>query len=183
MIKFMIKGVIFLMGLQSLFGSLQKNGIIEGSIRVNYKNIQRSVVAVLQSNEFNNVIDKLNDANIERYITPPEVQAEEYKGYELRRNENVWRTPTNAQVNANEQYQRPTVRYANAVQDDHEYDFNNLKNKTIRCYHHVVQNGETLEDLSNMYGVAYQVIMKVNKMYDTEDVHAGQNVYIPTRMA
>ncbi|MBN1155179.1 LysM peptidoglycan-binding domain-containing protein [candidate division KSB1 bacterium] len=182
MVKFMVKGVIFLMGLQSLFGNLQKYGIIEGSIRINPTNIQRVLISVLNSEEVNSMISKLDESNIDRYFTPPEAQAEEYQGYNIRRN-NDWSTPNNTQINDVNSNHRQMVRYANAVENEQQYDFNNLKNKTIRCYNHVVQRGETLQDLSNMYGVAHQVIMKVNRMYEASELQVGQNVYIPTRMA
>jgi len=179
----MLKGVIFLMGIQSLFGTLQEKGIIEGSIRINYNNIQKSIISALSSDEVMNVVKKLDESHVGEYLSPPEVQAEEYQGYRIRRNEISMHDTYEAKPKNVEYRDSKLIRYANSVQSENQYDMKNLKNRTIRCYKHIVQNGETIEDLASMYGVPWEVIMRLNRMYDAEDLHTGQNVIIPSRMA
>jgi len=44
---------------------------------------------------------------------------------------------------------------------------------------HVVNEGETLESIAQAYKVSVYVLRMLNRIPDTEDVHAGQELIIP----
>ncbi len=77
MIKLFVKGVIFVMGIQSLFGRLQDEGIVKGSIEINYPVLQEKVISIIRSDEFKNLVKKINDSEVTDYVSPPEAQAGE----------------------------------------------------------------------------------------------------------
>ena len=59
MIKLAVKGIIFLMGIQSMFGKLQSEGVVSGSIKINYSVIQEKVTKIINSQEVDNIIQNL----------------------------------------------------------------------------------------------------------------------------
>ena len=77
MIKLFFKGIIFVMGIQSLFGKLQNEGIIKGSIEINYPVLQEKIISIIKSDEFNGLIKKLNESNVNSYSVYEEVQVKE----------------------------------------------------------------------------------------------------------
>ncbi len=55
-------------------------------------------------------------------------------------------------------------------------DYNNT-----RIFVHVVTDGETLNGLSERYGIPLQVIKKINNISDENDLTVGQQIKIPAR--
>ncbi len=47
---------------------------------------------------------------------------------------------------------------------------------------HVISEGETLSDLSQIYGVPWQVIKKINHIRDERNLEVGQQLRIPFRL-
>ena len=47
---------------------------------------------------------------------------------------------------------------------------------------HVVSNGETLSELSQIYGIPWQVIKKINDISNEDDLNVGQQIRIPARI-
>jgi nucleoid-associated protein YgaU len=65
MFKFGLKGIIFLMGIQSLIGKMQDEGIVTGSIKINYGVLHAKVVDLVTSDEVNGLIYELDERDIE----------------------------------------------------------------------------------------------------------------------
>lgn len=47
---------------------------------------------------------------------------------------------------------------------------------------HVISDGETLSEISHIYDVPWQVIMKVNQLADDNNLTIGQQIKIPSRI-
>ncbi|MEE4310801.1 MAG: LysM peptidoglycan-binding domain-containing protein [candidate division KSB1 bacterium] len=154
MIKFIMKGVIFVLGIQSLMGNLQKQNIIEGEIRINYDVLQQKIVSIAQSEEVSALFRKLGEANAAEY-EPSMDRPDEYR-YERR----------------------------DAYQPQERRNYNNrLRNESIKLCRHTVRSGDTLSDLAQEYGVSWKVIKKANRIADEHRLRIGENLVIPTRMA
>ena len=136
MIKLAIKGIIFLMGIQSFFGRLQNEGIIEGSIKINYSILQEKVISIITSEEFKGLMNKIEETGKNDYSQPEEA-------------------------------------------DTKEYNYDNIKRRSKRCFKHIVRRGETLSNLAEHYGVSWKVIKKVNRISDERRLQIGQNLMIP----
>jgi len=55
------------------------------------------------------------------------------------------------------------------------------KNKKTRTVVHVVAQGETLGELSHIYGIPSPVIIKINNIQDDKKLSVGQRLRIPAR--
>lgn len=135
MVKFLLKGIIFFMGVQSLMGKLQQEGIITGSIKINYPVLQEKIVSIIKSDELNVVVKKLSDE--------------------------IYLTEANARVLQN----------------------NGYRSNHVLCHNHVVQKGETLSNLAEIYGVPWQAIKKANHISDVRKLQIGQHLIIPDGMS
>lgn len=60
MFKMGLKGIIFLMGIQSLIGKLQTEGIVSGSIHINYRVLHEKLVNIVTSAGAQTLVDKLD---------------------------------------------------------------------------------------------------------------------------
>lgn len=139
MIKLGFKGLIFLMGIQSLFGKLQSEGIISGSIKINYSVIQQKIIQLIMSEEVDGMIKKFDETE-------------------------------------NNYFETPRRRNYESDQTAHE-------NRRLKIYHHVVQRGETLTNLGEMYGISWKVIQKANKIKGEKFLEEGQDIIIPVLQA
>jgi nucleoid-associated protein YgaU len=52
----------------------------------------------------------------------------------------------------------------------------------FKIVNHVVDEGETLEELSQRYGVHWRVIQRVNHLIDGNKLFTGQRLRIPSKM-
>jgi len=71
MVKLGLKGIIFFMGIQSLFGRLQTEGIITGSIKINYSAIQHKIIDVITSDEVNAMIKNYENSEENQFYQAP----------------------------------------------------------------------------------------------------------------
>ena len=124
------------MGIQSLFGRLQNEGIVEGSVKINYSVLHAKVMSLVTSEEFQGLMNKIEETGENNYSQPREA-------------------------------------------DTKEYNYDNIKRRSTRCFKHIVRQGETLSNLAECYGVSWKVIKKVNRIADERRLQIGQNLMIP----
>jgi len=168
MIKSVLKWVIFLMGIQSFIGNLEKQGIVSGSIKINFPVLYTRIVSILQSEEMNGLIDNMNSAEIDDYISPAEVQAVEQ--HDNRRY-------------VDQQYQRQwqqddVQRLEYRVQRNCIERPQNSVRRTSYVTHRV-RRGETLSNVAEIYGISWKVIKKANCIFDEHKLQIGQRLIIP----
>ena len=61
-------------------------------------------------------------------------------------------------------------------------DHHREENPRFKIVNHVVDNGETLDVLSQRYGVHWRVIQRVNHLDTGHKLFVGQNLRIPSKM-
>ena len=57
-----------------------------------------------------------------------------------------------------------------------------LINKNYKMIKHVLEPGETLQDLQKNYGTDWRVIKKMNKIIDVRQLRTGRIILVPVKM-
>lgn len=65
------------------------------------------------------------------------------------------------------------------ISDTAKESFNEYQESSIVV--HIVTQGETLSELSHIYGISSQVIKKINNIGDENELTVGQKIRIPSR--
>ena len=61
-------------------------------------------------------------------------------------------------------------------------NYNRKTTRSTRVLVHVITHGETLNELSSLYGVPWQVIKKINNIANEKQLTVGQQLRIPSRI-
>jgi len=141
MIKFIIKGIIVLLAMQSAMDYLRKEQIIEGSIEINYQTMQQKLKAAFPTKKISIRILEFAAARSRNAITNNDA---------------------------------PNYRVCRDQQREEQPGF--------KIVNHVVDEGETLVELSQRYGVHWRVIQRVNHLGDEHKLLVGQRLRIPSKM-
>lgn len=192
MIKSVTKIIVFLMGIQSLLGNLEKQGIISGSIKINYPVLQDKIISLVKSDEFQGLVKKAQTSEITNYVTPNEAYgAEPPANNYYNEQENEYRDEYNNERDTNYRIERYDNQSSYPNSNEHrinecsnrriEYRSSESRLRNIRCVRHVVRAGETLSDLAEVYGVSWKVIKRANYIYNERCLQVGQNLIIPIR--
>ena len=81
-----------------------------------------------------------------------------------------------------------TERIQDAIANDEEpnyrvcHDQQREENSHFKIINHIVDKDETLEQLSQRYGVHWRVIQRVNHLSDKHKLLVGQRLRIPSKM-
>ena len=130
MIKSVTKIVVFLMGIQSLLGNLEKQGIISGSIKINYPVLQDKIISLVKSDEFQGLVKKAQSSEITDYVTPNEAYSAEPPAdnyyYEQRNN---YRNEGNIDPGRNHRIER--YENTGSYQHRNEIRYNECSNRRI----------------------------------------------------
>ena len=183
MVKSVMKIIVFVMGIQSLLGNLEKQGIISGSIKINYPVLQDKIVSIVQSDEFKGLVQKAQSSEITNYVAPNAAHGAELPNdnYYDRRYDSRYQRSNEPQINHRiERYEQQNPRYNRYERSYSNISSNNesrLNNN--RCVRHIVRAGDTLSDLAAVYGVSWKVIKKANYIYNERRLQIGQNLIIP----
>lgn len=181
MIKYIVKVVVLIMGVQSLLANLREQGIISGDIQIHYPVLQEKVISVVKSREFHDLVRKVKSSEVAEYVTPNDAQG----AVPQQSDYNYQGRPNNSYSRRN--YEQTTQRQndykTNRTQHKYNVSYeNNRSMKQIRCLCHVVRAGETLSDLAQEYGVSWKVIKRANRIYNARNLQIGQNLIIPQRI-
>lgn len=186
MIKSVMKIVVFIMGIQSLLGNLERQGIISGSIKINYPVLQDKIISLVKSDEFQGLVEKAQSSEITNYVTPEAAHGAEPPAnnyYYEQQDEHRYQRNTEPEVNYRiERYEQRNSQYNNNERSNRYISRNDESRlKNIRCVRHIVRAGDTLSDLAEVYGVSWRVIKKANYIYNERHLQIGQDLIIPIR--
>ncbi len=180
------------MGIQSLLGNLENQGIISGSIKINYPVLHEKIISLVKSDEFQGLVKKAQSSEITNYVTPDAAHGAEpradnyyYEQQNHTRGDRNNEPGTNYRIeryeNRNSYQNGDQMRVKERSNRRVDYKSNESRLRDIRCVSHVVKSGETLSELAEVYGVSWRVIKKANYIYNERCLQVGQNLIIPIR--
>ncbi|MBN1350534.1 LysM peptidoglycan-binding domain-containing protein [candidate division KSB1 bacterium] len=161
--KLVTKGIIGLFALNFFMGSLRQEGIITGTIYINYPRLFKRI-----GSNFCVEFVSSNDHQLMRRETYEPLNFY-FEDEPERRIEFESEPGTEYDYDQDRQWL------------DENFDINIVPPPESKPSYHVLRRGETLISLSSMYGVPWREIKEANRIRNARRIRPGQRILIPTR--